>query len=192
MMFRSALLPILPHRLGDVALRAGPVEAIAFGACGFAIGLGFLLEGWVIVNDEPFGQNYWVVAASHLVWWLVPLFGFWVLIGAILLGTPEKLGGVSGPVLRAVVLSPLTMAVPCVIAGVTLIWSVGRAPFGDMHMNAVVPCSSVLAAPLIGGLSLWFAIARQHPADRFCKWCGYPRTGLPAGALCPECGKSMV
>jgi hypothetical protein len=33
------------------------------------------------------------------------------------------------------------------------------------------------------------SLMNQHDRQRLCERCGYPRTGLPADARCPECGE---
>ncbi len=61
--------------------------------------------------------------------------------------------------------------------------------FGDTSWSA--PLWPLMSALILVAVCLWIFGARgtRHIAANLCPKCNYDRTGLAAGAVCPECGR---
>ena len=57
-----------------------------------------------------------------------------------------------------------------------------------------VPLWAPVGALVYAGAAAWRLDARARRRDRadLCKKCGYDRSGLPLGSVCPECGAATV
>ena len=70
------------------------------------------------------------------------------------------------------------------------VWTPGYGFFSDVGIDAFCVIVPVwLIALVVGALTAWLWYRDWNRPTR-CADCGYDLTGLPAGAVCPECGKS--
>jgi hypothetical protein len=58
--------------------------------------------------------------------------------------------------------------------------------------RTIVPLWIPLLVIAVPSVFLWFRVARAMRDPKHCSACGYDCTGVPEGAVCPECGKARV
>ncbi len=154
-------------------------------------------------------RNYLAPGAGILCFFLGLLHGAWIWLVYLLAIVPAMIINAVAPQFAGsdtflllwlflgtgvVFAVPIWMASRSWVVGLSMVGvSIGAAMAGQrIEVGQATLHVGIAGCFYAGFLLRMFAPARRRAATDRCLECGYPRTGLRAGAVCPECGTKQA